>query len=252
MDLREQSIVGGFPEFVFSFSVTQVLTELRKQFLNNFIFPTWASAAGFNNNNNNNNYYYYIIEQIIIWIHKHKFYDLMWFFKWISELLWLYIFSIGYWSNYWTRGICHCMLLEHCLAYLKCAIGHACDSLWCYIPGECCRACLWCLWCYIPRKCCRACLGWPPVLHTWKVLSGMFAMASGATPAKANGGMDDMSSGGMAEKRIPHSRTWPYACDTLYTKNVMRWQQERFLKNIIVNKINIILQYTYKKILVKG
>ena len=27
---------------------------LRKQFMNNFVFPTWACAAGFNNNNNNN------------------------------------------------------------------------------------------------------------------------------------------------------------------------------------------------------
>ena len=32
----------------FSFSVAQVL-------INNFVFPTWACAAGFNNNNNNNN-----------------------------------------------------------------------------------------------------------------------------------------------------------------------------------------------------
>ena len=28
---------------------------LRKIFINNFIFPTWECAAGFNNNNNNNN-----------------------------------------------------------------------------------------------------------------------------------------------------------------------------------------------------
>ena len=33
----------------------QVCVELRKQFINNFIFPTLASAAVFNNNNNNNN-----------------------------------------------------------------------------------------------------------------------------------------------------------------------------------------------------
>ena len=36
----------------FSFSVEQVLVLLRKQFINNFAFPTWAFAAGFNNNNN--------------------------------------------------------------------------------------------------------------------------------------------------------------------------------------------------------
>ena len=41
-----------FPEFVFQFSVAQVLVGLRKQ-INNFVFPTWARAAGFNNNNNN-------------------------------------------------------------------------------------------------------------------------------------------------------------------------------------------------------
>ena len=29
--------------------------ELRKQFINNYVFPSWACAAGFNNNNNNNN-----------------------------------------------------------------------------------------------------------------------------------------------------------------------------------------------------
>ena len=33
------------------FSVAQVLMGLRKQFVNNFVFPTWACAAGFNNNN---------------------------------------------------------------------------------------------------------------------------------------------------------------------------------------------------------
>ena len=36
-----------------SFSVGQVLVGLRKQFINYFVFPTWACAAGFNNNNNN-------------------------------------------------------------------------------------------------------------------------------------------------------------------------------------------------------
>ena len=40
---------------LFSFSVAQVLVGLRKQFINNFVFPTWAGPAGFNNNNNNNN-----------------------------------------------------------------------------------------------------------------------------------------------------------------------------------------------------
>ena len=43
------------PVFVFQFSVVQVLVGLRKQFINNFVFPTWACAAGFNNNNNNIN-----------------------------------------------------------------------------------------------------------------------------------------------------------------------------------------------------
>ena len=55
MGLRKRSIVGCFPEFVFQFSVVQVLVWLRKQFINNFGFPNWACAAGFNNNNNNNN-----------------------------------------------------------------------------------------------------------------------------------------------------------------------------------------------------
>ena len=35
----------------FSFSVAHVLVGLRKQFINNFDFPTFAFAAGFNNNN---------------------------------------------------------------------------------------------------------------------------------------------------------------------------------------------------------
>ena len=39
MSLREQSVVGCFSEFVFSFSVAQVLVGLRKQFINNFVFP---------------------------------------------------------------------------------------------------------------------------------------------------------------------------------------------------------------------
>ena len=55
MGLREQSIVGCFSEFVFQFSVAQVLVGLRKQFINNFVFRTWACAAGFNHNIN---YYY--------------------------------------------------------------------------------------------------------------------------------------------------------------------------------------------------
>ena len=40
MGLREQSIVGCFPEFVFLFSLVQVLVGLRKQFMND-LFPTW-------------------------------------------------------------------------------------------------------------------------------------------------------------------------------------------------------------------
>ena len=40
------------PEFVFQFSMAQVLVGYRKIFINNFVFPTWACATGFNNNNN--------------------------------------------------------------------------------------------------------------------------------------------------------------------------------------------------------
>ena len=36
------------------FYVVQVIVGLHKQFLNNFVFPIPACAAGFNNNNNNN------------------------------------------------------------------------------------------------------------------------------------------------------------------------------------------------------
>ena len=54
MGLREQSIVGCFPEFVFQFYFAHVLMGLRKQLINNFVFSTWACAAGFNNNRNNN------------------------------------------------------------------------------------------------------------------------------------------------------------------------------------------------------
>ena len=47
-----QSTVGCFSELRFlKFSVAQLLVGLRKQFINNFVFPTWALAAGFNNNN---------------------------------------------------------------------------------------------------------------------------------------------------------------------------------------------------------
>ena len=45
-----QSTVGCFPELCFlQFFVAQVLVGSRKQFINNFVFPTWAGAAGFNN-----------------------------------------------------------------------------------------------------------------------------------------------------------------------------------------------------------
>ena len=51
---RVQSTVGCFAELCFlQFTVAQVLLGLRKQFINNFVFPAWAGAAGFNNNNNN-------------------------------------------------------------------------------------------------------------------------------------------------------------------------------------------------------
>ena len=43
-----------FPELCFlQFSVPQVLVGLRMQFINNFVFPSWACAAGFNNNDDN-------------------------------------------------------------------------------------------------------------------------------------------------------------------------------------------------------
>ena len=42
-----------FHELCFlQFSVAQVLVVLRKQIVNNFVFSTWASTAGFNNNYN--------------------------------------------------------------------------------------------------------------------------------------------------------------------------------------------------------
>ena len=57
-----QSTVGCFPKLCFhQFSVAQVLVGLRKQFITNFDFPTWACAAGFNNNNNNNNISLFVI-----------------------------------------------------------------------------------------------------------------------------------------------------------------------------------------------
>ena len=46
-----QLTVGCFPELCFP--VVPVFARLRKQFINNFVFPTWACAAGFYNNNNN-------------------------------------------------------------------------------------------------------------------------------------------------------------------------------------------------------
>ena len=45
---RVQSTVGCFPELYFlQLSVAQVLVGLRKQFIDNFVFPTWACAADF-------------------------------------------------------------------------------------------------------------------------------------------------------------------------------------------------------------
>ena len=53
MGSRVQSTIGGFPELCFlQFSVAQALVGLREQFINNFVFPTWACAACVNNNNN--------------------------------------------------------------------------------------------------------------------------------------------------------------------------------------------------------
>ena len=55
MSSRVQSTVGYFHELCFlQFSVAPVLVGLRKQFINNFVFSTWACAAGFNKYNNNN------------------------------------------------------------------------------------------------------------------------------------------------------------------------------------------------------
>ena len=53
MGWRVQSTGGCFPELCcLQFFVAQVLVGLRKQLLNNFVFPTWACAADFNNNIN--------------------------------------------------------------------------------------------------------------------------------------------------------------------------------------------------------
>ena len=53
MGSKVKSTVYCFPDLCFlQFSVAQVLVGLRKQFINNFVFPPWAGAAGFNNNNN--------------------------------------------------------------------------------------------------------------------------------------------------------------------------------------------------------
>ena len=66
MGSKMQSTVGCFPELCFlQFSVAQVLMGLRKQFMNNFVFPTWACAAGFNNNNNNTNKIYIYIYKVL-------------------------------------------------------------------------------------------------------------------------------------------------------------------------------------------
>ena len=43
--------LGASLSCVFQFFVAQVLMGLRKQFINNSVFPTWTCVAGFNNNN---------------------------------------------------------------------------------------------------------------------------------------------------------------------------------------------------------
>ena len=51
MGSRVQSTIRCFPELCFiQFSLEQVLVGLRKQCINNFVFPTWARVAGLNNN----------------------------------------------------------------------------------------------------------------------------------------------------------------------------------------------------------
>ena len=48
MGSRVQSTVGYFPELYFlQFPISQVLMGLSKQFINNFVFPTWVCAGGF-------------------------------------------------------------------------------------------------------------------------------------------------------------------------------------------------------------
>ena len=54
MGLREQSIVGCFPELCFSVFRGAGACGVAKVIINSFIFSTWACAAGFNNDNNNN------------------------------------------------------------------------------------------------------------------------------------------------------------------------------------------------------
>ena len=75
MDLRAQSTVGCFPDVVpfFQFSVAQMLVRWRKEFINNFVFPTWACFNNNNNNNynNNNNLFYAIIG--VAWFIWHLF-----------------------------------------------------------------------------------------------------------------------------------------------------------------------------------
>ena len=39
MGLMEKSIVECQPEFVFQFSISLVIVWLRKQFINNFVYP---------------------------------------------------------------------------------------------------------------------------------------------------------------------------------------------------------------------
>ena len=52
MGSRVESTVGYFSMLCFlQFSVEQVLVGLRKQFINRFLSPASACAAGFNNNN---------------------------------------------------------------------------------------------------------------------------------------------------------------------------------------------------------
>ena len=50
MGLRGQTIL----RFCFPVYRGAGACGLRKQFMNNYVSPTWACAAGFNNNNNNN------------------------------------------------------------------------------------------------------------------------------------------------------------------------------------------------------